>query len=160
MNGTLPLYQAKLAAPFAVLGVRTVGESLTGIDYLPSGVATLAPQTAFAKEVCRQLRAYLDHSDFCFDLRFELVGSEFQCRVWSAIRQIPCGETLSYAAVAAKIQSAPRPIGSACGANRIPLLIPCHRVVASHGIGGFMHSRAGAPINIKRWLLQHERARS
>jgi methylated-DNA-[protein]-cysteine S-methyltransferase len=48
-------------------------------------------------------------------------------------------------------------VGGACGANRIPLLIPCHRVVASHGIGGFMNARGGDPIRIKQWLLRHER---
>jgi methylated-DNA-[protein]-cysteine S-methyltransferase len=47
-------------------------------------------------------------------------------------------------------------VGGACGANRIPLVIPCHRVVASHGIGGFMHARRGPGIEIKRWLLRHE----
>ena len=56
--------------------------------------------------------------------------------------------------------SAPRPVGGACGANRIPLVIPCHRVVASHGIGGFMHQRRGAPLEVKRWLLRHEGAKA
>jgi methylated-DNA-[protein]-cysteine S-methyltransferase len=49
-------------------------------------------------------------------------------------------------------------VGGACGANHIPLVIPCHRVVASGGIGGFMHARGGAPIAIKQWLLKHENA--
>jgi methylated-DNA-[protein]-cysteine S-methyltransferase len=52
--------------------------------------------------------------------------------------------------------ASPRPVGSACGANRVPIVIPCHRVVASGGIGGFMHARSGSPIEIKRWLLHHE----
>jgi methylated-DNA-[protein]-cysteine S-methyltransferase len=58
--------------------------------------------------------------------------------------------------VAKRIGSAPRPVGAACGANHIPILIPCHRVVASRGIGGFMHARRGAAIDVKRWLLHHE----
>jgi methylated-DNA-[protein]-cysteine S-methyltransferase len=63
---------------------------------------------------------------------------------------------MSYLQVARTIGSAPRPVGTACGANRVPLLVPCHRVVASGGIGGFMNARKGPGIDIKRWLLRHE----
>ncbi|MEQ1883162.1 MAG: methylated-DNA--[protein]-cysteine S-methyltransferase [Burkholderiales bacterium] len=156
MNSLLESYQAKIAAPFAVLGIREIGEVLTDIEYLPSGAAPLKPQTRFAREVCRQLGAYLKDANFNFDLPCEIYGTVFQKRVWQSVRAIPAGSVLSYSEVARKIQSAPRPVGSACGANRIPILIPCHRVVASQGIGGFMHARSGSPIAIKRWLLNHE----
>ena len=156
MNSLLESYQAKLAAPFAVLGVRTIGERLIGIEYLPRDVATLKPQTAFAREVCRQLSAYLKKPSFEFDLPFDYDGTDFQKRVWKAVHAIPSGSVLSYKQVAKKIGSAPRPVGTACGANLIPILIPCHRVVASQGIGGFMNVRRGAAIEVKRWLLHHE----
>lgn len=156
MNSLLESYQAKLAAPFAVLGVRTIGERVVGIEYLPRAVATLKPQTAFAREVCRQLSAYLKKPSFEFDLPFDYGGTDFQKRVWKAVHAIPSGSVLSYRDVAKKIGSAPRPVGTACGANLIPILIPCHRVVASQGIGGFMNVRRGAPIEVKRWLLHHE----
>lgn len=152
----LESYQAKMPAPFAVLGIRTIGERLTDVEYLPRGVATLKPQTPFAKEVCRQLAAYLRDPGFEFDLPFDCNGTVFQKRVWEAVRAIRSGDTLSYTEVATRVGSAPRPVGAACGSNRIPILIPCHRVVASNGIGGFMHSRRGLPIEIKRWLLHHE----
>jgi methylated-DNA-[protein]-cysteine S-methyltransferase len=156
VNSLLESYQAKLAAPFAVLGVRTIGERLIGIEYLPREVATLKPQTAFAREVCRQLSAYLKKPSFEFDLAFDYDGTDFQKRVWKAVHAIPSGSVLSYKQVAKKIGSAPRPVGTACGANLIPILIPCHRVVASQGIGGFMNVRRGAAIEVKRWLLHHE----
>jgi methylated-DNA-[protein]-cysteine S-methyltransferase len=142
----LETYTARLAAPYAVLGVRTEGECLTGIDYLPVGAPTLAPLDAFAREVCRQLCAYLDNPGFRFDLPYRAGGTEYQRRVWKC----------TYLDVARQLRSAPRPVGTACGANRIPLLIPCHRVVGTAGIGGFMHSRGGPAIAIKRWLLWHE----
>ena len=151
-------YSARIEAPFAVLGVRTRAERLVGIEYLPVGAATLRPIDAFSREVCRQLSAYLKRPDFRFDLAFEPQGTEYQRRVWDAVRQIPRGATRSYLEVAVMIGSAPRPVGTACGANRIPLLIPCHRVVGSGGLGGFMHSRNGKPLDIKRWLLRHEGA--
>lgn len=156
MNSLLESYQAKFAAPFAVLGIRTIGELVAGIEYLPRAAAPLKPQNAFAREVCRQLSAYLKKPSFEFDLSFEYDGTEYQKKVWKAVHAIPSGSVLSYREVAKKIGSAPRPVGTACGANLIPLLIPCHRVVASGGIGGFMHSRRGAPIDVKRWLLHHE----
>jgi methylated-DNA-[protein]-cysteine S-methyltransferase len=78
--------------------------------------------------------------------------------VWQVIYSIPCGNTLTYLDVARQLKSAPRPVGGACGANRIPLVIPCHRVVASHGIGGFMNARGGEPLEVKKWLLRHEGA--
>jgi methylated-DNA-[protein]-cysteine S-methyltransferase len=151
-------YCAKLEGPFAVIGVRTRGERLTELEYLPLGAATLKPIDRFAREVCRQLNGYFDDPEFRLDLPFEWQGTGYQQRVWEAVRAIPRGATRSYLDVAQQIGSAPRPVGTACGANRIPLLIPCHRVVGSSGLGGFMHSRGGKPLEIKRWLLRHEGA--
>jgi methylated-DNA-[protein]-cysteine S-methyltransferase len=151
-------YSAKLEGPFAVINIRTRGERLTEIEYLPLGAATLEPIDAFSREVCRQLDAYFDDAGFRLDLPFEWQGTGYQHRVWEAVRAIPLGATRSYLDVAQQIGSAPRPVGTACGANRIPLLIPCHRVVGSSGLGGFMHSRGGKPLEIKRWLLRHEGA--
>ena len=145
-----------MATPFAVLGIRTAGDTLAGIDYLPKGAATLDPLDRLAARVCRQIGRYLDDPKFRFDLPFDYRGSEFQCRVWRAIHAIPSGRTLTYLDVARQLRTAPRPVGGACGANRIPLVIPCHRVLGSGGIGGFMHSRRGPGIEIKRWLLKHE----
>jgi methylated-DNA-[protein]-cysteine S-methyltransferase len=152
----LAAFDARLSTPFAVLGIHAAGDVVTGIEYLPRGVATLAPTTKLAAKVCRQIERYLDDPEFRFDLPFEFTGTAFQQRVWQAIYAIPSGTTLSYLDVARQLQSAPRPVGGACGANRIPLVIPCHRVVASGGIGGFMNARGGAPLAIKRWLLRHE----
>lgn len=152
-------FQAKLAAPFAVLAVRTSGDLLSEIVYLPRQAPTLEPRNRLAAEVCRQLAVYLRNPRFEFDLPFEYRGTEFQNRVWRIVRSITAGETLSYQQVARRAHSAPRPVGMACGANRLPLVIPCHRVVAADGIGGFMHSRTGPGIEIKRWLLAHEGVR-
>lgn len=158
MNDFSLPYQAKLAAPFAVLGIRVLGEALTGIDYLPLGIATLAPQNRLADKVCEQLLAYIADPGFEFSLPYELNGTAYQRRVWKAIAKIPGGHTLTYSDIARRIDSGPRAVGAACGANRIPIVIPCHRVVAKNGLGGFMNSRSGAPLEIKRWLLKHESA--
>lgn len=152
----LETYQARYPAPFAVLGVRATTERLIGIEYLPRGAATLAPLNRLAARACRQLERYLDDPDFRFDLPFDYCGTPFQCRVWREIGAIPAGSTLTYAEIARRLETAPRPVGGACGANRIPIVIPCHRVLASNGLGGFMHARKGFPLDVKRWLLRHE----
>ena len=151
-------YSARLAAPFAVIGIRTAGGLLTGIEYLPKGAATLAPVDGFTEQVCRQIERYLDDAEYRFKLPFEYRGTDFQCRVWRAIVGIPSGRTLTYVGVAKQLGTAPRPVGGACGANRIPLVIPCHRVVGANGLGGFMNARGGYPLEVKRWLLRHEGA--
>ena len=64
---------------------------------------------------------------------------------------------MTYGEMARLLRSGPRPVGQACGTNYFPLVIPCHRVVAANGLGGFAHHSSGYLIEIKRWLLQHER---
>jgi methylated-DNA-[protein]-cysteine S-methyltransferase len=151
-------YQAKYPAPFAVLGIRTAAGVLTGIDYLPRAAAPLAPLDRIAVRVCRQIERYLADPEFRFDLPCDPPGTMFQSRVWREISTISAGSTLTYADLARRLGTSPRPVGGACGANRIPLVIPCHRVVATNGIGGFMHTRRGFPLEVKRWLLRHEGA--
>ena len=152
-------YQAKLVAPFAVLGIVIDEDWLTDIDYLPLDTKALAPQSHLAKEVCKQLEAYFTNPDFCFDLSLHIGGTVHQRRVWQAIQAVPSGKTTSYADIAAQLHSAPRAVGRACGANRLPIIIPCHRVIAKNGgLGGFMNASDGNPLEIKRWLLRHESA--
>ena len=144
--------------PFAVLGISTDGESVTGIDYLPVDIQTREASNALAREVVDQIERYLADAGFRFDLPLKVHGSEFRKRVWEVMCTIPAGQTLTYGGVAKRLDSAARAVGGACGDNRIPLIIPCHRVVARNGIGGFMHTNGEQELNIKRWLLAHERS--
>ena len=150
-------FSAKLAAPFAVLGVRTAGGKLVGIEYLPKATRELSPTDAVAERACRQLERYFADAQFRFTLPLAPTGTPFRRRVWDALAAIPVGESRTYGEIARKLATAPRAIGGACGANPIALVIPCHRVVASQGsLGGFMGVVKGDPIAIKRWLLKHE----
>ncbi len=149
-------FDATYAAPFAVLGIRTNGAAVTGLRYLPDGVALSPPKNSLAREVLRQIEHYLAEPEFVFDLPLQIEGSDFRKRVWRVMCEIPAGQTLTYGEVAERIGSAPRAVGGACGDNRIPLIIPCHRIVARNGIGGFMHTTGDAELGIKRWLLSHE----
>ena len=145
-----------MATPFGVVGVRTAGEAVAEIAYLPRSAGALAPQNALAERACRQLERYLEDPAFRWDLPLARAGSEFRRRVWRKIAAIRPGRTRSYGALAAELGSAPRAVGQACGDNPYPLVIPCHRVVAAAGLGGFAHSGGGFELSVKRWLLAHE----
>jgi methylated-DNA-[protein]-cysteine S-methyltransferase len=88
------------------------------------------------------------------DIPVELNGTDFQKRVWQALRRIPAGSTLSYGALARRIgeAAAVRAVGAANGANPVALVVPCHRVIGSDGtLTGY-----GGGLDRKRWLLVHE----
>jgi methylated-DNA-[protein]-cysteine S-methyltransferase len=150
-------YAARLRTPFAVLGIRTEGGAVTGIEYLSRRERAQAPLDAVAERACRQLERYLADPGWRFTLPLAPSGTAFRRRVWDALAKIPVGESRTYGELARSLHTAPRAIGGACGANPIALVIPCHRVVGSSGsLGGFMGAVDGNPIAIKRWLLTHE----
>lgn len=150
-----PLAAVQLT-PFGAVGVRTEGDSLAELIFLPSSHKAQKPRTALAREACRQVAAYVSDADFSFDLPLARRGTEFQRRVWGAICAIPRGRTRGYGDLARDLCSAPRAVGQACGCNFFPLVIPCHRVIAAGGLGGFAHHSAGFHLRVKRWLLAHE----
>jgi len=151
------VYSAKLRAPFAVLGIRTSGGAVTGVDYLLKWERVQAPANALAERAWRQLERYFADPEFRFTLPLALNGTAFRRKVWDALATIPVGESRTYGELARSLHTAPRAVGGACGANPIALVIPCHRVVGSQGsLGGFMGTTDGDPIAIKRWLLTHE----
>jgi methylated-DNA-[protein]-cysteine S-methyltransferase len=101
-----------------------------------------------------QITEYLQ-KPAAFNLPLNLYGTEYQQRVWQAIAAIPLGQTRTYGQLARQIGSGPRAVANACGANQLPLIIPCHRVVAQNGLGGFMQSKPNG-LHVKKWLLRHE----
>ena len=151
-----PRFQAKLTTPFGIVGVRTEGEALAEIVYLPRSAGVLAPANALAERACAQIEKYVADPGYRFKLPLKHVGTAFQRRVWEQNSAIPSGEKRTYGDLARTLRSAPRAVGQACGTNHFPLAIPCHRVVAAGGIGGFAHHSGGYLIEVKRWLLAHE----
>ncbi|CAN0623147.1 Methylated-DNA--[protein]-cysteine S-methyltransferase [Burkholderia multivorans] len=151
------MFNAVIDAPFGKVGIRTDASVVREIVYLPESVRSVDPDTTLAKRAAQQIERYFESAAAPFDLPLADVGTAFQHRVWDAIRDIPPGIVLTYGQVAKAVGSAPRAVGQACGANYFPLVIPCHRVVASGGIGGFAnHDDDGYFLKVKRWLLAHE----
>jgi len=145
-----------MATPFGALGIRCNERAVTGIDFLPAETRPLAPANSIAAQTCAELQSYLVDPAHRFHVPLELHGTTYQHKVWQAIAAIPPAQRLSYGDLAGRIGSSPRAVGQACGANPIPIVIPCHRVLAKSGLGGFMHSRGSGPLDIKQWLLRHE----
>ncbi|MDO8933016.1 MAG: methylated-DNA--[protein]-cysteine S-methyltransferase [Rhodocyclaceae bacterium] len=153
---TASTYQAVVAAPGFALGVRCDADEILAIDFLEPQ-AGIAPKALLAHEAVRQLRAYLADPRFVFGLPLAPAGTPFQRRVWAGVAAIPAGSTRSYGDLAQAVGSGPRAVGNACGANPYPVVVPCHRIVASGGgMGGFARQRGGFLLDVKRWLLRHE----
>ncbi|MEO1766866.1 methylated-DNA--[protein]-cysteine S-methyltransferase [Thiobacter aerophilum] len=150
-------YQAVIAAPFGVLGIRTQGQCLVAIDFLPHETPLAWPREPFAARVVGEIEAYFGDPRHLFTLPMAPAGTAHQRRVWQALVGIPAGQVMTYGELARRVGSSARAVGQACGANPIPLVIPCHRVVARAGPGGFMNQSAGPALAIKDWLLRHER---
>lgn len=152
------LFSAIVEAPFGAVGIRTEPGIIRELVYLPRPFNEKMPADKLSEQAALQVERYLREPDFRFDLPLAEVGTAFQRRVWEVIAAIPRGDVLTYGQVAKLIRSAPRAVGQACGANWFPLIIPCHRVTASGGLGGFAHhdDETGFHLGIKRWLLKHE----
>ena len=157
-----------LASPVGPLLAEYDAEALLALRFWPQGEHPPAGtrdeparQDALGRQVARELREYFagERRDFALPLR--LSGTAFQRGVWEALRGIPYGQTRSYGALARELgrPGAARAVGQANAHNPVPIVVPCHRVLASDGgLGGYLgawgeHSATA----VKRWLLEHER---
>jgi len=160
-EGGAGAFQACVRTPFATLGITATDKHVTGIRFLAPTVRAFAPpRNTIAFLACIQLQAYLEDARFQFELPLKLGGTRHRLAVWEAMQRIPAGETRTYGDLAKDLRSSARAVGGACGANPIPVVVPCHRIVAAgRSLGGFMGARdEGFELGIKRWLLEHEGA--
>mgnify|MGYP000897802100 CR=1 FL=1 len=157
-------------SPLGLLFVAATERGLRYVEYmdkrsLKRTIAAHAPECPGAvwEHSVRGLRPLADQLEQWFSGAarhlsppLDLVGSEFQLKVWNALLAIPYGETRSYGEIAARIGSegGSRAVGLANHENPVPLIVPCHRVINADGtLGGF-----GGGVELKRWLLRHEGA--
>lgn len=143
--------QLSFHSPLGDLTVTEEGAALVSLDWGWAAETGTSPLLRRARD---QLLGYLDGKRRDFNLPLAPRGTAFQLRVWKALQTIPYGQTRTYGELARKLKTAPRPLGGACGRNPIPLIIPCHRVLAGGGaLGGY----SGADgIETKRFLLDLE----
>ena len=167
-----PTAQAIIETPLGLLYLEFSAKGLKKLNFFgdeahshnaalefPQEIPSLSKQVLqqWREQVTQAVQDYFAGKPGAFEaLPLDLQGSPFHLRVWQELRKIPRGETVSYQELARRVGNpkAARAVGQACGANPIPLIVPCHRVIASNGtLGGFS---SGLPR--KRWLLDHEQA--
>ena len=153
---TTPTFTMPVDTPVGRLVLESDGDVLVGIWLPTSGMKARgdgrdAPPVL--KEAARQLEEYFGRERTAFDIPMELDGTDFQREVWAELSLIPYGETISYGELARRVgrPRGPRAVGQANGKNPIAIAVPCHRVVASSGIGGY-----GGGLPMKRALLTLE----
>jgi len=147
-------YRLPQLALHTPIGDLTVSEEDGGIVALDFGWGSGAQtETPLLRRACEQLHAYFDGALTAFDLPLAPAGTAYRRRVWQALCDIPFGETRSYGAIAAAAGGSARSVGQANGCNPIPIIIPCHRVVASTHLGGYS---GGDGLPTKRYLLSLE----
>ena len=135
------------------IGDITVSEEDGAVVALDWGWGRDQTETALLREAHTQLHAYFDGELTEFDLPLAPAGTPYRQRVWQALIAIPYGATRTYGEIAAAAGGSARSVGQANGSNPIPLIIPCHRVVAGSHLGGYS---GGDGLETKRWLLALE----
>ena len=141
-------------SPVGDLTIFAVDESIVAVEW---GWGSLAEPTPLLRRAKAALETYFDGGPLACDLELSPRGTPYRQKIWAALRAIPHGETRSYAEIARAAGGSPRSVGGANAANPIPIFIPCHRVLASSGLGGYS---GGAGLATKRALLALEQLHS
>ena len=136
-----------IATPVGQLTVQEANGAIVAVRWGSDGNGDATP---LLREAEHQLDAYFSGRLSRFDLPLAAGGTAFDMRVRAAMGAIPYGETRTYGELAHATDSGPRAIGRACGRNPIPIVVPCHRVLAAGGLGGYS---GGTGLPTKRWLL-------
>jgi methylated-DNA-[protein]-cysteine S-methyltransferase len=147
--------RVRVDSPVGGLEVEATGDAIIAVHW-SDDVANMPPVTGLLAEARQQLDAYFARRLNVFDLPLAPAGSPFERDVWRQMCDIPYGETMTYGAMADAVGGVARAVGTACGSNPIPVIIPCHRVL---GAGNRMVGYSGrGRVETKRWLLVHEGA--
>ena len=146
-----------IATPIGKLAIKYEQDFVLEVMQVPSQTRIKISRDYFAREIQKQMNDYFSGYLEKFKIPFLFSeGTDFQIRVWDQIRKIPFGETNTYGEIAKNIKSGPRAVGNACRRNYLLLIVPCHRVVSTTGLGGFMGDADGSLVKRKQWLLNHE----
>jgi methylated-DNA-[protein]-cysteine S-methyltransferase len=147
--------QGFIEAPFGAVKVYFLDHQLV-LELTRTHHKTVAIEHPDFKLAQKMIQAYLEKPKASMNFSNIPQGTHYQKKVWQALLKIPYGQTKTYGDIAKSINSGPRAVANACAANPWSILIPCHRVVAKKGLGGFMKGRKTSHLKIKSWLLKHE----
>ena len=159
MSGSPSKNTVVIPAPFGSVSLVFANQQLIACELSYRKPRSKTPDSPdYARSSVRAVDNYFHSANLRQRVPMQIHGTDFQKRVWTALQAIPPGETATYGEIAAKLGSGARAVANACRQNPLPLFIPCHRVVAAKGMGGFMGQTSGKELGIKRWLLRHEAA--
>ena len=156
MNNPATRYSLVIDSPLGRLGALVMDQQVHRLDYLAAATRRRAASSDCGRQLVQELENFFTNPRATFSVPIVLAGTPFQQRVWQALTKIPSGDTLTYGELAARLGSGARAVGNACRRNPVSIIVPCHRVVAAGGVGGYSGSTAGPELARKRWLLQHE----
>ncbi len=150
--------RAVIRTPVGALALEAEGAEVTGVRFA-RGERSAPPAGGVLAEAAGQVEEYFrgTRREFRLPVRRPSGATPFQNRVWDALLAIPFGETRTYGQIARQLGTSARAVGGACGRNALPIVIPCHRVVARSGLGGFSGDwETGLAVEVKQALLAHE----
>jgi len=156
MNKETESFDAIVDTPVGAVGIRMAGDALDQLRILGADASAMSLANPKATVVLQGLRDYFNDPSASWRIALTTTGTPFQQRVWRALSEIPAGRVRTYGDLARELGTSARAVGGACRANPRPILVPCHRVVAAHGKGGFAGETAGRWLAIKEMLLRHE----
>lgn len=151
-------FHAVFESPVGRLGLRLSadGKALSALKFLDDSPLPAQVEPA-AREFVRALQDFFADPQRDLNLPLAEQGTDFQRRVWRALRQMPTGTTQSYGAMAKELGSGPRAVASACRTNPIPIVTPCHRLIGANGsLTGYCGRTEGEAMARKAWLIDHE----
>jgi methylated-DNA-[protein]-cysteine S-methyltransferase len=150
-------YDAIFTTDIATIGIQLDDSKLIKVDYL-TRKNNKRPTSKLAENIQNKIETYLKNKSKVDSLKIDvkLDVTPFQEKVLNQLVLIPYGETKTYGEIAKKLKTSPRAVGNACRRNPVPIVIPCHRVVASKGLGGYSGATEGETQDIKRQLLKLE----
>ena len=144
-----------IESPVGRLALEADGDALSVVRWASPGErARVAKVPPILREAERQLKRYFAGRLKTYDLKLAAGGTDFQKRVWKLMSDIPYGETATYGGMAMALGSGPRAVGMACGRNPLPIVVPCHRVLASGGREGGYSGGQGLPTKHKLLALE------
>ena len=150
------VFDAVYRSQFGYLALRMDGETVVRLALNPVPPMVRQPDKPTARGALRAVCTYLGSGDTAALPPIALSGTDFQLRVWHLLRKIPRGRTRTYGDIANELSSSARAVGGACRANPVVIIVPCHRVVSAHGVGGFAGHATGSWPDLKKRLLASE----
>jgi len=151
-------FVAVITTPIGKLGLIISNNKLIGLKFLPENTLLLINKDPGISRIASIIEQYFYDPKTTFNISIYAVGTPLQQKIWQELQKIPPGQTMTYGEVAKIVGTSPRIVGNACRHNPIPLVIPCHRVLAKAGLGGYFGVDQEHFLQVKRWLLAHEKA--